>query len=212
MFYYFSIFNIFILVFIKKYDAQFTLSRTPGSKPLHLRIQLPPTSSDSISFIALFPNENCLTNNLIDNRIFLDFHGCRVSLDWSETLFGTTNYFKSLRRQKRRWRVGPVQKLKMGSAIAHYGNDMHIDMDSTGLTASSIAPNGIQVGPRQHKKFKCLLGISATRILEFDLFIPQGTAKCSSLSIQFGPDYKLLGTEERGEKKINELDETAIAD
>ncbi|CAK5082509.1 unnamed protein product [Meloidogyne enterolobii] len=68
MFYYFSIFNIFILVFIKRYDAQFTLSRTPGSKPLHLRIQLPPTSSDSISFIALFPNENCLTNNLIDNR------------------------------------------------------------------------------------------------------------------------------------------------
>jgi len=80
----------------------------------------------------------------------------------------------------------------MGSAIAHYGNDMHIDMGSTGLTTSSIAPNGIQVGPRQHKKFKCLLGISATKILEFDLFVPQGTAKCGSLSIQFVRGFKII--------------------
>jgi len=80
----------------------------------------------------------------------------------------------------------------MGSAIAHYGNDMHIDLDPTGLTASSIAPNGIQVGPRQHKKFKCLLDISSAKILDFDIFMPQGTAKCGSLSIQFVRGFKII--------------------
>uniref|UniRef100_A0A1I8BYX4 DDE Tnp4 domain-containing protein n=1 Tax=Meloidogyne hapla TaxID=6305 RepID=A0A1I8BYX4_MELHA len=100
----------------------------------------------------------------------------------------------------------------MGSAISHYGNDMHIDLDSTGLKTSSIAPNGIQIGPRQHKKIKCALGITETKILDFDLFIPHGASKCSNLAVKFGPEYKLLGSEEREEKKITDLDQEANTD
>ncbi|KAF7639419.1 hypothetical protein Mgra_00001091 [Meloidogyne graminicola] len=131
---------LFIFIFIEEFNAQIIISRLVGSKPLQITLQLPPNTNENIKFIASFPIEKCLTKELMDNRLFLDFYGCRISLDWSETLFGTTHYYRHIRRYRRRWRIGPVQKLKIGSAIAHYNNNMYINIDSKGLTTSSIAP------------------------------------------------------------------------
>ena len=67
----------------------------------------------------------------------------------------------------------------MGSAIAHYGNDMRIQLNDAGLVAASVASNGALMGSQQAKSFSCPLGLSNSGgILDFDVFAPAGTAKC----------------------------------
>ena len=192
-----------------------TIQRSPGSNRINVRLQVP-NPAEGIVFQALLPEGQCLTDEPTDNRLFLDLPGCRISLDWSNTLFGTSSYFrkgaKPARRVRRKWRVGPVQKLKMGSAIIHYGNDMRVQLNDTGITVASVAPNGVLQGPQQTKAVKCPLGLASSGgLLDVDIFSPPGMAKCQ-IGVQFGADYKLVSSAERPAAEEDVLEQEAMHD